>query len=117
MGDGAGEDRFLGMFFELVAGANPYTDDMSGGMPISVYFKGRPVPNTQIDLFYRDEAGELTRLSVTANPHGYAVIPNLGAGEYMVNVVYMIAPFEADIARTGVVWHSLWGSITYEIGA
>ena len=117
VGDGAGEDRYTGMFFELVAAANPYTNDVSGGMPISVMFRGVPLPNKQVDLFFRDTDGELTRLSVMSGSNGRAIVPNLGPGEYMVNVVHMIAPFEADIERTGVVWHSLWGSITYAIGA
>ena len=117
VGDGGGQDRYLGMFFELVAGANPYTDDISAGMPISVLYKGVPLPNMQVDVFYRDVDDALTRLSVETNARGTALIPNLGAGEYMVNSVHMMIPFEADIERTGVVWHSLWGSITYQIDA
>ena len=117
VGDGAGQDHYLGMFFELVAGKNPYTDDMSDGMPISVLYQGVPLPEMQVDLFFRDTNGDLTRQSVETNAQGVALVPNLGAGEYMVNSVHMIIPFEADIERTGVVWHSLWGSLTYAIGA
>jgi len=117
VGEGAGQDHFTGMFFELVAGNNPYTDDMSNGMPITVLFKGQPLPNKQVDLFYKDSAGELTRLSVQSNAAGVAIVPNIGDGEYMVNVVHMMEPFLEDQERTGVVWHSLWGSITYAIGA
>ncbi len=117
VGDGAGQDRFTGMFFELVAGKNPYTDDMSDGMPITIMFKGQPLPDKQVDLFFRDTAGELTRISVQSNAEGLAIIPNIGDGEYMINVVHMIEPFPEDQERTGVVWHSLWGSITFAIGA
>lgn len=117
VGNGAGQDSFTGMFFELVAGANPYVDDVSGGMPITILFKGQPLPDMQVDLFFKDFEGELTRLSVMSDSDGRALVPNLGAGEYMVNVVHMIIPFEEDIERTGVVWHSLWGAITYAIGA
>ena len=116
MGDGAGQDHFMGMFFELVAGKNPYTDNMSNGMPITVLFKGQPLPGKQVDLFYRNLDGVVSRLSVQADANGRAVIPNIGAGEYMVNVVHMIEPSAEQQARTGVVWHSLWGSITYAIG-
>lgn len=117
VGDGAGEDSFTGMFFELVAGKNPYTDDLSGGMPITVLFRGQPLPNKQVDLFFRNTAGELTRLSVQSDSNGMAITPNLGAGEYMVNVVHMIEPFPEDQERTGTSWHSLWGSLTFAIGA
>ena len=116
VGNGAGQDHYTGMFFELVAGANPYTDDMSGGMPITVLFKGQPLPDKQVDLFFRNPDGELTRLSVQSNAEGRALVPNIGPGEYMVNVVHMVQPAPEDIEKTGVVWHSLWGSITYAIG-
>jgi len=117
VGDGAGEDRFTGMFFELVAGKNPYTEDMAAGMPITLLYRGQPLPDKQVDVFFRDAAGELTRLSVQSDEAGRAIVPNLGDGEYMVNVVHLIEPFPEDQERTGVVWHSLWGSITYAIGA
>lgn len=117
VGEGAGQDQFTGMFFELVAGQNPYTDDMSNGMPITVMFKGAPLADKQVDLFYRDTSGELTRLSVQSNAAGRAVVPYLGDGEYMVNVVHMVEPSAEDTERTKVVWHSLWGSLTYAIGA
>jgi len=117
IGGGAGQDHFTGMFFELVAGKNPYTDNMSGGMPITVLFKGEPLPDKQVDLFYRNLDGQVSRLSVQSDANGRALIPNIGDGEYMVNVVHMIEPFPEDQARTGVAWHSLWGSITYAIGA
>jgi len=117
VGDGAGQDHFTGMFFELVAGNNPYTDDMAEGMPITIMYKGQPLPGKQVDLFYKNSAGELTRLSVQSNENGVAIVPNIGDGEYMVNVVHMIEPFPDDQERTGIVWHSLWGSITYAIGA
>jgi uncharacterized GH25 family protein len=116
VGNGAGADHFTGMFFELVAGRNPYTDDMSAGMPITVLFKGEPLPDKQVDLFYRDFNGDLTRLSVQSDANGLAIIPNIGDGEYMVNVVHMIEPFPEDQASTGISWHSLWGSITFAIG-
>jgi len=116
VGTGAGQDRYTGMYFELVAGKNPYTDDISGGMPITVLFEGQPMADKQVDLFYRDTSGALTRLSVQSGAEGTAVVPNLGDGEYMVNVVHMVEPNAEDIERTEVVWHSLWGSITYAIG-
>ena len=115
VGNGAGQDRFTGMFFELVAGLNPYTDDLGAGMPITVLFQGEPLPGKQVDLFFRNPDGEFTKVSVRANGEGVAMVPDLGAGEYMVNTVHMIQPFPADIERTGVVWHSIWGSITYAI--
>ncbi len=117
VGDGAGADSYGGMFFELVANANPYTDDMSGGLPVTVLFQGEPLPNTQIHVFYRaDPAGSAVKSAVVADENGLATIPNFGDGDYMINAVHMVIPFAADTERTGVVWHSLWASLTFQIG-
>ncbi|MBL4805895.1 MAG: DUF4198 domain-containing protein [Rhodobacteraceae bacterium] len=115
VGDGAGADHFEGMFFEMVALKNPYTDNVSTGLPVMILFRGEPLTNTQIDIFYRAD-GDATLSHVVTGADGSALIPNQGDGEYMINAVHMIIPFEEDIARTGIVWHSLWASMTYRLG-
>ena len=115
VGDGAGQDRRIGLLIELVALANPYTDDISAGLPVSLVFQDAPLPDTKIDLFYRSPTGEVSRADVTTDAQGLALMPNLGAGEYMINVVHMVIPLQAETERTGAVWHSLWASLTYEI--
>ncbi len=114
LGDGAGQDRFTGMLFEIVANANPYTDDISRGLPVRVLFEGAPIANTQIDIFYRTLDQKILKSAVVTDADGTTTIPNFGAGEYMVNAVHMVIPVAADIERTGVVWHSLWASLTFE---
>ncbi len=117
LGNGAGADSYTGMFFELVAGANPYTDDTSNGLPVTVLFEGNPLPDTLIHVFYRaNPDSEVVKSAVLADATGQAVIPDFGDGEYMVNAVYMVVPFPQDVARTGVVWHSLWASLTFQFG-
>ncbi len=117
VGDGAGQDSYGGMIFELVANANPYTDDVSNGLPITVLFQGNPLPKTLIHVFYRAEPdGNVVKSAVVANETGQAVIPNFGDGEYMVNAVQMVIPPAADMERTGIVWHSLWASMTFQFG-
>lgn len=115
VGSGAGHDQYTGMFFEIVALENPYTGDISDGLPVVLLFQSSPIPDIQIDLFFQG-GDELTKTRVFTDANGRAIIPNLGAGEYMINAVHMIIPFEADMARTGIVWHSLWASLTYAIG-
>jgi len=117
VGDGAGQDTYGGMFFELVAGANPYTDDISNGLPITVLFQGEPLSSSLIHVFYRAEPdGAAVKSAVLTNETGQAVIPNYGDGEYMVNAVYMVAPSPQDVERTGIVWHSLWASMSFQFG-
>ena len=114
LGNGVGNDFRTGLFFELVAGANPYTDDLSAGLPVQLFFMEDPVAGAQIDIFYVPEGGELTRTQVLTDDQGRATIPPTGPGDVMLNAVIMIEPFAEDAARTDVVWHSLWASLTYE---
>lgn len=108
---GAGQDVQLGMKYEIVALANPYTDNMPNGLPVRVFFEGRPHANAQIEIFRK---GIEESQTVRTNAQGTAMIP-VTSGVYMINTVHMVIPPEADMERTGTVWHSLWASMTFEI--
>ena len=108
---GAGNDVRLGMMYEIVALSNPYTDNMANGLPVRVFFEGRPLANTQIEIFRK---GEEETQTVRTNSSGTAMIP-VTSGLYMINTVHMVTPPAADIEITGAVWHSLWASMTFEI--
>jgi len=112
---GAGRDIRTGMPFELLALANPYTDNMSDGLPIMLFFNESPIADIQIDIFHRSQDGEVTKIHVTTGPDGRGIIPLSGTGIYMLNAVHMIIPSDVDIENTGAVWHSLWASLTFEI--
>lgn len=114
VGDGAGRDQKTGMFYELVAGANPYTDDITSGLPVQLFWLDAPAPDIQIDIFFLPENGELLRTQTRTDADGRAVIPYSGPGNVMLNAVKMIEPFPEDMARTDVVWHSLWATLTYQ---
>ncbi|MEE9453775.1 MAG: DUF4198 domain-containing protein [Paracoccaceae bacterium] len=112
---GAGQDAATGMHFELVALANPYTDDMTDGLPVQLLWQGQGLADIQIDIFHKSDSIETTKIHVKTDAEGRAVIPVHMPGEYLVNAVHMIIPFAEDIERTGTVWHSLWASLTFEI--
>ncbi len=110
---GAGQDSLTGMPFELLALANPYTDDISNGLPVQLFYNGVPMPNIQIDIFNRTEGG-ITKTHVNTDANGRAIIP-VQNGVYLINAVHMILPTSEEIQRTSAVWHSLWASMTFEI--
>lgn len=110
---GAGQDAPTGMMFELVALANPYTDDMSNGLPVKLMYRGLAMAGMQVDIFH-DNGSEVTKTHVSTDGLGQAFIP-VQQGEYLINSVHMIIPHAADIERTGAVWHSLWASMTFAI--
>ncbi|NJS38145.1 MAG: DUF4198 domain-containing protein [Rhodobacteraceae bacterium] len=51
VGSGAGADRVMGLKIEFVAEANPYSDDLSAGLPLLLLLDGAPRADAQVDLF------------------------------------------------------------------
>jgi len=118
VGGGAGQDAVTGMPFELMALANPYTDDLSAGLPVRLIWQGEGLADIQVDVFRRPKNGsEIEKTHVKTDATGRAVIPVIDGDVYLVNAVHMIIPAPADIERTGAVWHSLWASMTFEAGS
>ncbi|MHA1128985.1 MAG: DUF4198 domain-containing protein, partial [Alphaproteobacteria bacterium] len=116
VGDGAGHDIATGMPLELVALANPYTDDMPTGLPVRLLFNSQGLPRIKVKIFHRLPDGVTVENSyVHTNTSGLAVIPVDGKGVYMINAVHMIPTTEDEFERTEAVWHSLWASMTFEI--
>ncbi len=112
VGGGAGADRALGLITEIVALANPYTDDISGGMPVQVLFQGNPRDDVQLEIFEKQgETVEVTTIRTDAD--GRAVVPVRPGYEYMLDAVVML-PVEEENDR-GIVWESLWANLTFEV--
>lgn len=117
VGDGAGRDAHTGMPFELVALQNPYTDDISNGLPVRLFLGADGITDIQIDIFRRPADGsDVVKTHVVTDETGLAFIPIVDGDIYMVNAVHMIKPSDEDIERTTAVWHSLWASLTFQAG-
>ncbi len=117
VGDGVGRDAHTGMPFELVALQNPYTDDISNGLPVRLFFGADGIPDIQIGIFRRPLGGsEVVKTHVVTDETGLAIIPIISGDIYMINAVHMITPSDEDIERTGAEWHSLWASLTFKAG-
>ena len=117
VGDGSGQDTSIGLQIEIIAQANPYTDDMASGLQVLVLLEGKPRPNAQVELFARptgtDEDAQVT-LHFT-NEMGIATLPVQYGHEYMADHVALI-PVEPD-QDTDPVWHSLWANLTFSVPA
>lgn len=115
VGDGAGEDREVGMLTEIVALANPYVDDVSGGMPVLVLYEGKPRTDTQVEVFARAPGAEVTDSFYRTDAEGKVTIPVEPGVEYLFDAVVM-RPLDA-VADGDPVWESLWASLTFEVPA
>jgi hypothetical protein len=113
VGSGAGMDREVGMETEIVALANPYTDDLAGGMPVLVLYQGKPRVDTQVEVFARAPDAAVTDSFYRTNADGIATIPVEPGVEYLFDAVVM-RPLE-PVAENDPVWESLWASLTFMV--
>jgi len=115
VGNGAGRDAAVGMETEIVALANPYVDDVSGGMPVEVLYQGKPRSDTQVEIFAKAPDGEVTGTKLRTDAQGHVTIPVSAGHEYLVDAVVMRA-LEPE-TENDPVWESLWASLTFKVPA
>lgn len=114
VGDGAGSDRVVGSKIELVAEANPYTDDLSKGMPLRVLLDGTPRANAQVELFATHPDGTVSVSLHRTDNAGRVAVPVERGVAYLVDSVALTA-LENNDATLGPVWHSDWASLTFQV--
>ena len=113
VGEGAGNDRFYGLFTEIVALKNPYVDDVSAGLPVFVTFKSNPRPDAQVEVYERNSDGIVTVTKTLTNDEGVAVISVKPGHDYMLDSVVMR---ELESKKVGdPVWESLWANLTFSV--
>lgn len=113
IGEGAGADAVTGLEVEIVALANPYTDDLSAGLPVRVLYQGQPRADAQVELFARDAEGEVTITLHRTDAEGRVTLPVRPGHFYLVDSVVMR---EVDTSAGGeVAWESLWASLTFAV--
>lgn len=111
VGHGRGEDRPLGLAFELVLETNPYTAP-PGLLTARLLWQGRGFPDARVNLFRRHD-GEVRKEALTTDAEGrISIDAAAGPGIYLLNAVHMIEPPTDD---DGVVWKSLWASTTFAV--
>ena len=115
VGEGAGADQEVGILTEIVALANPYTDDLSGGFPVKVLYEGEIRPDTQIELFEKAPDGTVNITLHRTDAAGLATLPVKAGHEYLVDSVVMRAV--EPVIVNDPVWESLWASLTFMVPA
>ncbi|WGW05532.1 DUF4198 domain-containing protein [Tropicibacter oceani] len=113
VGDGAGADRAMGLEVELVALANPYTDDLSAGFAVQALYQGKPQAEMQVEVFDRAPDGSVTTRQYRTDDAGRAVLDVAPGHFYLVDHVVMreLTPG----AETDPAWESLWASLTFGV--
>ncbi|MEM7711843.1 MAG: DUF4198 domain-containing protein [Pseudomonadota bacterium] len=112
VGGGAGADRAVGLKTEIVAEANPYVDDLSGGLSVQVLLDGGPKAGAQVEMFEKGPDGVEVTLH-TADGAGRAVVPVRAGFEYLLDSV-AIEPVEPAVAGDPV-WMTHWAALTFAV--
>ena len=128
--NGEGADRKIGLEIEIIALENPYTDNLSAGLPVQVLYQDKPLANAQVEIFERagssakpvaDELPRKVEISILeADSYGKVNIPVRPGYEYLVDsvVIRPVEPPAGDSDNSNpAVWESLWASMTFEIPA
>ncbi len=115
VGTSAGADARVGLETELVALDNPYTDNVSAGMRIQLFYGDAVRANTQIEVFEKPLETAETPVLYTTNADGVATIQVRPGHEYLVNAVVLREPDAAKAAAFDAVWETLWASMTFAI--
>ncbi|NRA98822.1 MAG: DUF4198 domain-containing protein [Rhodobacteraceae bacterium] len=114
VGEGKGDDRTFGLETEIVARDNPYTDDLSAGMSVELYYLGEPRRDAQIEVF--EKIGEDVRVfTVRTDADGVAQVPVQSGAIYMLDAVVLRTPVPELAEANDAVWESLWANLTFAV--
>lgn len=112
VGEGAGEDSRFGLRTELVALANPYTDDIAAGVPMQLWYDGTVQPDYQVELYAESAAGEVTITLHRTDAEGVVLLPVEPGVTYMADAVFLesVEPAEDGDA----IWVTHWANMTFQ---
>ncbi|MGB0797815.1 MAG: DUF4198 domain-containing protein [Planktomarina sp.] len=115
VGDGTGQDQPVGLDIEIVALANPYIDDVSGGLPVQVLLNGAPRANVQVELFARATGSTDDAIITlhTTDARGVVILPVKPGQTYMADNVALQAV--TPTSDNEAVWHTLWANLTFAV--
>jgi len=91
VGDGAGADRAFGMETEFVALSNPYTDDLSQGMTVQLFYQGLPRIDSQVELFDKSPDGAVQITYHRTDSDGIVTLPVRPGHAYLADAVVLRA--------------------------
>ena len=113
VGNGAGADKRVGLETEIVAITNPYTDDLSGGVKVQLFYRTDVRANEQVEVFEKAPNGAVNIFMVRTNGNGIASVPVKSGHEYMLDAVVLREPAAQLAADTGAAWETLWANMTF----
>ena len=102
-------DTPFGFTLELVPHKNPYALSPGSELPVSLSFRGKPIPNVLVVAMNKDAPDK--RVSARTDAKGRVVLRLARPGMWLVKAVHM----EAAPPDAGVDWESWWASMTFDL--
>ncbi len=115
LGKAAEHLHHFGFETEIVAVTNPYTDDLSNGFSVKLYYRQDTRPDTQVEVFRKASDGTVTIDLYRTDDQGIATFPVEPGLAYMVDAVVLREPSEELMASTNAVWETLWANLTFAV--
>ena len=118
-GNSFGYDNKLGLETEIVLKQNPYIDNVTNGLTITLFYNDAPKANTQIEVFSRANNKEVKKKVFFTNDNGEALIDVMPSTDYLINSVILRQPkIKKELLSSKdqpILWESLWASITFRV--
>ncbi|MBU2993269.1 DUF4198 domain-containing protein [Octadecabacter sp. 1_MG-2023] len=115
VGHSVGRDYRVGLGVEFVALDNPYTDDLSDGLRVQLYFLADTVADGQVELFEKAPDGTVDITYHRTDADGIATLPVQAGHSYLVDHVVLQEPSEALAAQADIEWETLWAALTFGV--
>jgi uncharacterized GH25 family protein len=112
VGASEGSDMRMGLETELVALTNPYTDDLSDGFKVQLFYGDDVRADEQIEVFAKDSVGALEITYVRTDTNGIATIPVVSGIAYQLDAVVLREATGAALSE-GSVYETLWANMTF----
>lgn len=101
----------VGLIIEIVPKVNPYTLKMGDELPVTVLFRGKPLPGIDIAWSHPGLEGKVAGRTKT-DQRGDAVVPLVNRGPYMIRLTHM-----EWVKKQTHEWESFWTALTFEVKA
>lgn len=115
VGNSEGSDLRTGLATEFVALDNPYTDDLSDGLRVQLFFMDAVRADAQVELFEKAPDGTVEITLHRTNDEGIATLPVKAGHSYLVDGVILREPSAIRAEQAEIEWETLWAALTFAV--
>ena len=115
VGNSIGNDFRTNLDIEFVAIDNPYTDDLTNGLRVQLYYLNYLHGNAQVELFEKAPDGTVNITLLRTNVDGIATLPVKAGYSYLVDAVVLREPSSELAVEAEIEWETLWAALTFGV--